>query len=183
MSRLLQDHFDRWHVLVLLLAVFGAAALLLTAGGGGDAAARSELNRQLEQDVAYRARIDFLQDLYRPVLDLEKSGARQQALLKLEEISRRYPGEGYGFIIKGRILLQLDAVEEAVANYVDGVRLNGDFADRQGPFSAWNEINQLVSRQLPSFSERARTHPDNATLKRVLSNLHYLQSRLAGGCE
>lgn len=178
-----KDRFDRWHGLVLLLAIAGLIGLLLTASGGEDADARSALNRQLEQDVAYRARVDFLGDLYAPVLELETEGAHQQALLKLEEIARRYPGEGYGAIIKGRILLQMGAVDEAVASYVKGVKLNGDFADKNGPFSAWSELDKLVNSQLEKVAGRAQANPGNPAPRMVLNNLHYLQSRLAGGCE
>jgi len=178
-----KDRFDLWHLVVLALSIGGAVVLMLTAGVGGDADARMRLDRQLEQDVAYRARVDFLQDLYRPVRELDVAGAHQQALLKLEEIGRRYPGEGYGFILKGRILLRLNAVEEAVGAYVEGVRLNGDFVDKLGPFSAWEEIDRLVNGHLASLSARARANPGNPSLQQVMNNLHYLQSRLAGGCE
>ncbi len=183
MPLMFKDGFDKLHGLALLLAIAGVAALLLISSGSGDASARADLDRQLAQDVAYRARVDFLQDLYRPVVELEQGGAHQQALLTLGEISRRYPGEGYGSLLKGRILLQVGAIEEAIASYVQGVKLNGDFADKQGPFSAWSELNGLVENQLAPFKQRARANPDNASPKQVLNNLHYLQSRLAGGCE
>jgi hypothetical protein len=178
-----KDRFDIFHLLVVLLTVVGIAALFLGGAGRGQANTSLDLDRQLEQELAYRAKVSFLQDIYAPVEVLTASGQEQQALLQLEEIGRRYPGEGYGFILKGRILKRLNTSDEAIASYVRGVKLNGDFVDRHSPLSVADEIELLVDEGLAEFKPKASAHPDNPTLKLALTNLYYLQSRLAGGCE
>lgn len=180
---MMKDRFDIFHLMVVLLTVIGIGALFLGGAGRGQADSNLDLDRQMEQEIAYRAKVSFLQDIYAPVETLTASGQEQQALLKLEEISRRYPGEGYGYILKGRILNRLQTNDEAIANYVRGVKLNGDFVDSHSPLSVADEISALVSEGLAEFKPKADAHPDNPSLKLALTNLYYLQSRLAGGCE
>ncbi|TYO99622.1 hypothetical protein EDC39_102145 [Geothermobacter ehrlichii] len=177
----LSDRFDLFHLLMLALALGGA--LVLGFSGSGSSAVVTGTSRQLEQDLAYRARIAFLRDVYAPVEELMTQGRDQQALLKLAEIARRYPGEGYGLLLRGRILHRLGAVEQAAAAYAEAVRKNPDFVDAQAPLSARQEIAALLETELQPVRQRAVGQGKSPSARRALSDLRYLQSRLAGGCE
>ncbi len=181
---MLQDWFDRliWLGLGATLAAL-AALVLLGAPSGSDARHLSALDKGMEQEIAYQARVSFLQKLYGPVQALQDGGETQRALLKLQELERSYPGEAHGYLLKGAILKQQGVLEEAVGNYVHGVRLNGDYIDEASPLSRRTEIRQLVDEGLTTLGPRARRNPDNPTLAAALKNVYYLQSRLAGGCE
>ncbi len=179
-----RDGFDRliWLGLAGTIAAL-AALLLLGAPGGSDARQASSLDKGLERELAYQARSAFLQKLYGPVEELRAHGEPQRALLKLEELGRAYPGEAHGYLLKGAILQEFGALEEAVASYVQGVKLNGDYVDDKSPLTRRTEIRQLVDRGLQDLGDKARANPGNRSLETALRNLYYLQSRLAGGCE
>ena len=115
--------------------------------------------------------------------ELRDEGRAQQALLKLEEIARRYPGEAHGLVLRAALLREMGVLDRAIASYVEAVRANGDYVDANSPLSRRTEIRQLVDQGLDFFRPRAREHADNAAFAAALKNLYYLQSRLAGGCE
>lgn len=175
------DRFDRVLVVLLLAVLLSLGGLLATQARSGAGAVT--IDRNLERDLAARARLAFFEQTYAPVLSLQAAGNDQQALMKLEELGRRYPGEAHGDILRAASLLRLGALPEAVAAAVRAVRRNGDYVDRDSPFSQRPVIQQLVDEGLSSLTEKARLAPGNATLGEALKNVYYLQSRLAGGCE
>src|SRR5690242_17012728 len=136
-----KDRFDR--MLLVLLAVVGISlAVLLGAhmpNGDTDRPA-ADLNKAMEREMAYQARVALLQKLYAPVETMRKAGDLQGALFRLDELARTYPGEAHSFILKGEIQYQLGAKEEAVASYVQGIKLSGDYIDKKSPLSRRDEI-------------------------------------------
>jgi len=179
-----RDRFDRSLALAFLIVAVALVALLVPAGGrSGEARVAAGLDKALEQQMAYQARVALLQKLYGPVEALRKEEGPQAALLRLDDLVRRYPGEAHGYILKGEILHAMGALEAAVASYVEGVRRNGDYIDEQSPLSRRKEIHLLVEEGLRVVGDRARQQPDNLSLASVLKDVRYLQSRLAGGCE
>ncbi len=112
-----------------------------------------------------------------------QAGQLQEALLKLEEINVRYPGEAHGFILKGEIFNRLELFDKAAASLVQGVKLNGDYIDKNSQVSRRDLIAKLVEMSLPKAVVSYRGSPGNSALKENLANLNYLKSRLAGGCE
>lgn len=177
------DRFD--HLLLGLLALIGGGFLylMLLSPSQGQAGTNPETDRTLAQALAREVRSTFLKQVYAPVEELEKDGRHQQALLKLQELERKYPGEAHGYMLKGRVLAQSAATEEALESFVQGVRLNADYLEKSSPLSQRDVIGRLVNEELSVYSEKNRLNPDNPTLKRALANLRYLQGRLAGGCE
>ncbi|RME35011.1 MAG: hypothetical protein D6794_09975, partial [Deltaproteobacteria bacterium] len=97
----LPDRFTLFHLSVVAGALAGC--LLLVFGASPASQARTGSGR-LERDLARHAQVQFLKEIYAPVEQLSEQGRLQQALLKLEEIGRRYPGEPYGLLLKGRLL-------------------------------------------------------------------------------
>ncbi len=178
-----RDKFDIV-LLAALVAVIGFLVVFAIGGQGqGPKSGKPDIDRALERQVAYQARVAFLEDLYRPVLELRSEGKSQQALLKLEEIARQYPGEAHGLVLRAALLQDLGVLDKAIASYVEAVRANGDYVDANSPLSRRTEIRQLVDEGLGLYRERVREHEDNPTFVAALKNLYYLQSRLAGGCE
>lgn len=180
---MMKDRFDRILAILLLCTFAGLGYLLATGAGGAGNAHSAGLNRAMEREMAHQARVALLQKLYGPVEELRREGQPQAALLKLDELSRRYPGEAHGHILKGEILLEMGALQEAVTNFTAGVRLSGDYVDQRNPLSRRMEIRRLVDEGLVQIGERARANPDNPGPVRAMRDLYYLQSRLAGGCE
>ena len=169
--------------LLLLLTVAGLVALFAFAPKGGGTAGSSALDKAMERELARQARAAFVRELYAPVTELRDAGRPQQALLKLEELARAYPGDPFGLVLRAEILRAMGRVDQAINHYARALRLNGEYLDEQGPFTRRTEIRQLVEEGLATFLPRFQAHPDNRSLAATVKEVYYLQSRLAGGCE
>ena len=178
-----RDAFDKlcWLFLITIAASLGVLLYMDGSAGSGKRAAGP--GKALERELAYRARVELITELYAPVDNLRKEGNNQTALLKLDELIRKYPGEGHGHILQGEILLKMGALDEAVSSYLVGVKLNGDYVDAKSPLSRRVEIQHLVEEGLKNISQRASANPGNRSLTAFRQKVNYLKSRLAGGCE
>ncbi len=180
---MVNDRLDKFLWVLLLVSVAGLCGVFwMTPSGAGSSRAHS-VDKAMEREMAYQARVAFLQRLYTPVTDLREAGKPQEALLKLDELIRRYPGEAHGLILQGELLNHLGSLDRAIESFVRGVRLNGDYVDEKSPLSRRAEIRQLVDRGLRDIRPQARANPDNQSLAAALNAVYYLQGRLAGGCE
>lgn len=174
------DRFDKLLIAILLLTVLGLAALVARALPDKTTIIDT---RAMERELAAQARQALLDRLFAPVTAAIQAGQLQEALLKLEEINLRYPGEAHGFILKGEILDRMGVADKAAAGFVQGVRLNGDYIDRRSSVSRRDIIKKIVDNQLPAAVSAYRNAPGNPSAKENLANFNYLKSRLAGGCE
>lgn len=180
---MLRDRFDQLMFVALVIVLGAGAALLAGAGPGEDDRAARSLNRQLEQEVLYQARVAFIERNYRPVLALRDSGALQEALLKLEELGRNLAGDAHNDMLSGDILLRMGQFERALTKLAAAVRRDADYVDAASPLSQRSVIDSAVTEGLPMVRDRLRSQPDNRSMAQVLKDGYYLQSRLAGGCE
>jgi cytochrome c-type biogenesis protein CcmH/NrfG len=178
-----RDTYDKLCWLFLVTVVSALAVLLSMDGSSGGEKRAGGPSKVLERELAYQAKTELISKLYSPVEILRKQGSNQTALLKLDELNRKYPGEAHGHILQGEILLGMGAFDEAVSSYVEGVKLNGDYVDAKSPLSRRVEIQRLVDDGLKSIGQRASANPDNRSLAASRQKLNYLKSRLAGGCE
>jgi tetratricopeptide (TPR) repeat protein len=174
------DRFDKILISLLILALFGFA--LLAVRGFPEKTTAIE-TRNMEKELAAQSRLAMLDKLFAPVTAAMQAGQYQEALLKLEEVNVRYPGEAHGFILKGEIFDKMGVTDKAAASFVQGVKLNGDYIDRRSPVSRRDLIARIVNSALPGAAASYRSAPGNGALKENLANLNYLKSRLAGGCE
>jgi len=179
------DRFERFIWLGSIVAAVSLIVLFLQRGPeqGDDRKRSAELDKGLQREIAYQSRAAFLKKTFEPVDVLSAEGKHQSALLKLEEIRKDYPAEAHGYILKGRILAELGALEEAVTSYAEGVRLNGDYVDSKSPLSVTTEIRLLAEKGREFLGRRLKENPENPTVAALLKKVHYLESRLAGGCE
>lgn len=163
--------FEKALWIALALTVTGILALSVPGRNSTQESTGLQRNRQQEQQLMAEARRSHRQKVYEPVETLKKAGQHQQALLKLEELSRAYPGDPHGFILRGELLAALGATAEAASSFAQGIRLDGSYVDRNNPQSRRETIDTLVKSGLKSAPSPA------------LADIRYLQSRLAGGCE
>lgn len=178
-----KDSFDRLCWLMLIVVTISLALLLNKTSGSTDEKRAAGLGKAVEREMADRARVELIGKLYAPVEILHKEGNNQTALLKLDELIRKYPGEAHGHIIQGDILREMGALDEAVSSYVEGVKLNGDYVDSKSPLSRRSEIQLVVDAGLKDIGQRSSADPGNRTLANSRQKINYLKSRLAGGCE
>lgn len=176
---------DRFDILLGVLLLSCAVAIVgLLAGSGSQASQRDlALDKALEQEIAYQAKVSFLERVYAPVIELRAQGQNESALLKLDELSRQYPAEAHGELLRGEILLQFGAKQKAIAHLARAVRMNGDYVDRHSPLSRRELIDPLLDRELVEMKQQADANPESSTVRAALKDLYYLQGRMAGGCE
>lgn len=174
------DRFDKILATLLFLTILGLVALV--ARSLPDKTTRID-SRSLERELSAQARAALLDRLYAPVTAAMQAGQLQEALLKLEEINVRYPGEAHGAILKGEIYSRLELFDKAAGSFVQGVKLNGDYIDKNSRVTVRDTIEKLVAIQLPIAAAGYRKSPGNSAQKEYLANINYLKSRLAGGCE
>jgi tetratricopeptide (TPR) repeat protein len=179
---LFRDLFDRI-CLVAIVAVLVAMVLLLGGfvGTEGDLSG-PERDPALERAMQERARSAFLLETYQPVEKLITDNRAAEALLKLQEFDKTYPGEPHTMILRGAILVSQGVLNEGIAQYAAAVRSNGDYVDENSGLNRRDEITRLVDKALPKLKDALR-HSDNPTTEKALKETYYLQSRLAGGCE
>lgn len=176
---------DRFDILLGgLLLVCALAVIGLLTGTGSQASQRDlALDKALEQEIAYQAKVAFLQRVYAPVLELREQGQNEAALLQLDELSRQYPAEAHGELLRGEVLLQLGATQKAIAHLARAVRMNGDYVDRHSPLARRTLIESLLNRELVEIKRQSVENSASSSLHATLKDLYYLQGRMAGGCE
>jgi len=179
------DRFDKtlWCILLVSLVTLAVVLTLNASTSGGSQHGSKELNKAMDREMAYRARVELINKLYGPVENLRTNGHKPEALLKLDELIRTYPGEAHGYMLKGQILREMGAEDEAVSSYVEGVKLNGDYVDDKSPLSRRSEIQRFVDEETKRIGARYAAEPGNRSIAVLLQKNNYLKSRLAGGCE
>ncbi|MDT8423853.1 MAG: hypothetical protein RQ724_08780 [Desulfuromonadales bacterium] len=140
-------------------------------------------DRNLARKMIERARLDYLADLYAPVTAALESGDYSHALLALGEVQRSSPDEAYGQVLKGVILSKMGAIDAALESLAAGIKRDGNYIDRNGSLSYRETVAALVVNQLPLYAARVANDAGDTIALTSKRHLHYLQSRLAGGCE
>lgn len=180
---MLKDRFDRLTFAGIVLVMLAFGALLATAGRSDGRQADGSVNRQIEQEMLAQAKLSFLERHYGPVAALRDAGELQSALLKLEELERKFPGEAHGALLRGEIFYRLGLLDRAVSSLATAVRGNGDYLDPASPLNQRDLIAVAAEQGIPLLRDRVRGQPDDQAAATTLRDAYYLQSRLAGGCE
>jgi tetratricopeptide (TPR) repeat protein len=175
------DRFDKTILIFSALVVMGIGSFYIHTNTPSDQAKTTQ--KSVEKELAEQARDAFIDKIYAQVITLINAAKNQEALLKLEELNRRYPGEAHGLVLKGEILQKLNSPAEAAASFVAAIKINGDYIDRNHPRTRRPLIKSLVDANASSFSSQLKKSPENRSLKITVDNFNYLRSRLAGGCE
>ena len=176
-----RDLLDRIHLLAIVVVLI-VMALLLGGFVGSDETLKSQRNPALERAMQEKARATFLLETYQPVEELVAADRDAEALLRLQEFEKAYPGEPHTLILRGAILVSHGVLTEGISQYASAVRLNGDYVDANSSLNRRNEISRLVESALPKLKEAMR-RTETAATEKALKETYYLQSRLAGGCE
>jgi hypothetical protein len=158
---MLKDRFDRLSVAALLLVVVALGALLATAGPSAGRPGDGALNRRVEQEMLTQARLSFLERHYGPVAALRDRGELQSALLKLEELDRKFSGEPHGSLLRGEILYRMGLIDRAVTSLAVAVRGNGDYLDPASPLNQRDLIAVAAEQGVPLLRDRLRGQPDD----------------------
>lgn len=176
-----RDRFDQIHLLAAVI-VLAAIGLLLTGFSGDGGRTRPFSNQAVEQAMQEKARAVFLLETFQPIEALIADDRQAEALLKLQEYEKLYPGEAHTLVLRAGILVDQGGLGEGIAQYAAAVKMNGDYVDAKSRLNRRAEISRLVESSIPRIRESLRSG-ENPSLEKSLKDLYYLQSRLAGGCE
>jgi cytochrome c-type biogenesis protein CcmH/NrfG len=112
---------------------------------------------------------------FRPILEAERAGREEEALLALRERAEKGPHPGYAWFLLGEAAYQAGAYEAAVRSYRKAVETDPSVTDRGSALRAsWALRGNLEVIQKSAW---AGSKPPE------LADLRYLQRRLMGGCE
>lgn len=178
-----KDRFDKLCLALSLASLAAIVVLLVVSQSEPGKKQAAGLGKAAEREQAYRARVELIGTLYGPVEALRKAGQTPQALLRLDELLRKYPAEAHGYILQGELLSDSGARDEALAAFVQGVKLNGEYLDVTSPLSRRAAIASLVAESQKRVAAGLDESPSNQSLQALQSKINYLKSRLAGGCE
>lgn len=177
-----RDLFDQLCALAIILTLI-AMLLLLTGFIESDpAGAGMKRDASVERAMQEKARAAFLLEVYAPINELIRSHDYPQALQKLQEMEKTYPGEPHTIILRGSILVAQGVLGEGLSRYAQAVKLNGDYVDARSGLNRRDEISRLVDKSVPELKQKLQL-ASNSSLEKSLKDAYYLQSRLAGGCE
>jgi tetratricopeptide (TPR) repeat protein len=150
---------------------FGAATAACLAGavwygsrGGGARAA-----------VCTPATAERVEESFRAILADRDAGHSAEAFLALRERSEKGPHPGAARFLLGEIAYTDKAYGPALAHYRKAVETDPSLADRRSPFRSAARMQD----RLEALSKSGWT-PSNSD---ALDDYHFLQRRLAGGCE
>lgn len=177
------DTFDLLMLAILIGVLLGICVLLVGNDETQQTGRAPAYQAAVQQKLLRQARFEHLDELYRPAQQALVENRYPEALLALDEIGRRYPGEPHGLMLKGEVQLAMGAVHEGVVNVASAVRRDAEYLEQESPLSRRGLLEQLVMEELPRLRERLRDHDPTPAQLRSLQELRYLQSRLAGGCE
>lgn len=179
---MIRDLFDKFLLLGLVAVAVAIALVLGGFFGQDDALITQKRNPAVERAMQEKARSAFLLETYQPVEHLMLSDRHAEALLKLQEFDKTFPGEPHTMILRGSILVTQGVLSEGLAQYAAAVKINGDYVDEKSSLHRRDEINQLVESAVPAIRKSLQV-ASTPTLEKSLRDAYYLQSRLAGGCE
>ncbi|PLX98481.1 MAG: hypothetical protein C0623_12465 [Desulfuromonas sp.] len=177
-----KDLFDKLILLGLAACLVGIGLLLGGFIGSDDSMSLPKQNLAVERAMQERARSAFLIDSFQPVESLMQAGRYPEALLKLQDLEKEFPGEPHIFILRGSILVSQGVLNEGIAQYAKAVKMNGDYVDANSSLNRREQIGRLVESAIPAIKSSMQNNRTSG-LEKALKETYYLQSRLAGGCE
>jgi tetratricopeptide (TPR) repeat protein len=116
-----------------------------------------------------------VEESFRDVLAVRDAGRSTEALLALRERSEKGPHPGAARFLLGEIAYADKAYGPALAHYRKAVETDPSLADRSSPFRAAAKMQD----RLDALGKNGWTAPGAG----ALDDYHFLQRRLAGGCE
>jgi tetratricopeptide (TPR) repeat protein len=178
----IMDRFDKFNItLIVLISLITIGMLvnqeIIQSRQGNDEAAAAEKARYYAEQMALNAKI------YQEVTSLMDQGLNDDAMTKLQEVMKTYPGRGQSYVYIAQLSFKSGKLADTIHNYRLAVEKDPDFLDKKTPLFIGHEINGLVTESLEKFGREVKLKPNDKEVRNTLEDLYYLQRRLKGGCE
>ena len=178
----IMDRFDKFNIAILVLISLITIGMLVNQEiikrrSGYHEAAAAEKARYYTEQMALNATI------YQEVISLKEQELYDEAMTKLQEVMKTYPGKPQSYVYMAQLSLKSGKLADTIHNYRLAVEKESDFMDKKTPLFIGHEIKELVTESLPKFGREKKLKPKDKAVRNALKDLYYLQRRLAGGCE
>jgi len=144
---------------------------------GVDEAEAAEMALYYAEKMALNAKI------YQDVISLKEQELYEDAMTKLQEVMKTYPGKPQSYVHLAQLSLKSGKLGDTIHNYRLAVEKDPDYLDKKTPLFIGHEVKELVKESLPKFGREKELKPNDITVRNTLKDLYYLQRVLAGGCE
>jgi tetratricopeptide (TPR) repeat protein len=176
------DRFDKFNITVLVLISLITIGMLVNQEiikrrQGNHEAAAAEKTRYYAEQMALNAKI------YQEVISLKEQEHYDEAMTKLQEVMKTYPGRSQSYVYMAQLSLKSGKLADTIHNYRLAVENDPDYLDKKTPLFIGSEIRALVTESLEKFGREVKLKPNDKAVRNTLTDLYYLQRRLAGGCE
>ena len=179
----IMDRFDKFNITLIVLISLITIGMLVNQEiterrqGNPGADGKAEKERYYAEQMALNAKI------YQEVISLKEQGRDDEAMTKLQEVMKTYPGRSQSYVYMAQLSLKSGKLADTIHNYRLAVENDPDYLDKKTPLFIGREIKTLVTESLEKFGREIKLKPNDQTVRNVLQDLYYLQRRLAGGCE
>lgn len=136
-----------------------------------------------EEKSSHILQMEIDKGIYREVISYKERGLYDQAIVKLEDIMKNYPEKSLSYVYLADIHIKQGKLGDAIHNYRRAVEMEPDYVDKRTPLFIGDKIKELVKEARQKFGREKALRPKDKEVRRILKDVYYLQSRLAGGCE
>ena len=176
------DRFDKFNITVIALISLITIGMLanqeiIKRRLGLDEAAAAERALYYAEQMALNAKI------YQDVISLKEQELYDDAMTKLQEVMKAYPGKAQSYVYLAQLSLESGKLADSIHNYRLAVENDPDYMDKKTPMFIGHEVKELVKESLPKFGREKKLKPKDKEVRNTLEDLYYLQRVLAGGCE
>jgi tetratricopeptide (TPR) repeat protein len=176
------DRFDKFNITVIALISLITIGMLanqeiIKRRLGLDEAAAAERALYYAEQMALNAKI------YQDVISLKEQELYDEAMTKLQEVMKAYPGKAQSHVYLAQLSLESGKLADSIHNYRLAVENDPDYMDKKTPMFIGHEVKELVKESLPKFGREKKLKPNDKEVRNTLEDLYYLQRVLAGGCE
>ena len=176
------DRFDKFNITVIALISLITIGMLanqeiIKRRLGLNEAAAAERALYYAEQMALNAKI------YQDVISLKEQELYNEAMTKLQEVMKTYPGRSQSYVYMAQLSLKSGKLADTIHNYRLAVENDPDYMDKKTPMFIGHEVKELVKESLPKFGREKKLKPNDKEVRNTLEDLYYLQRVLAGGCE
>ena len=176
------DRLDKFNITILVLICLITIGMLVNQEiikrrQGYHEAAAAERERYYAEQMALNAKI------YQEVISLKEQELYDEAMTKLQEVMKTYPGRAQSYVYMAQLSLKSGKLADTIHNYRLAVENDLDYLDKKTPLFIGHEIKALVNESLEKFGREVKLKPNDKEVRNTLEDLYYLQRILAGGCE
>ena len=177
------DRLDKFNIVIIVLISLITIGMLVNQEimerRQGDPGADSKA----EKERYYAEQMALNEKIYQEVISLKKQERYDEAMTKLREVMKTYPGRSQSYVYMAQLSLKSGKLADAIHNYRLAVENDPDYLDKKTPLFIGREIKAQVSESLEKFGREIKLKPNDKAVRNTLEDLYYLQRRLAGGCE